>query len=579
MKKLKNLEKKSNEGEKQLFQDGKIIKKKQKIKKESFQQLNESSLQRLNGNDVKDEVVLQAKKLNKSGKKLELKKLKQDDTDNKISDNIQQTEMAHPRKESVTDIKDFSGAETKQLKKKKDKPEVNEGKSADIKLKKTSIKKGENLSAAEMEKKTMKKGVESDISDDKSDDGVHKKRTTDERENINGAEIERLEEKKAKKLAQKEKKKLKKLQLKEQAQIASNQSKLSGVQGSVNEALHVLPRPSKKVKNHPLSNSKNGNVDETKETITDQNADKEGKTVKKMKSRSAEELKLAKKQRRAEKRARIKKEKEEVRRLRDPAIELATVFVGNLPVNTKRTQLVRLFKGYEPVNAVRMCTAAGQILIKHKMRREAGSLNAYVVLKDKETAERALALNGIEFKGNHLRVTPSDIKNSYKASNDVKRTVFVGNLKYSATEETLREIFSSCGEINYIRCLREDEKGCKGVAYVCFKSPDAVGLALELNETMLDERPIHVERYDIKKLGAKEARTAEIKKHDKTKKWNQSVGKDKTLEKTDNIKKKKNEFKGVKIDVAMKKKLKQKKKKPNNEMLKLAKKIAPKSKV
>lgn len=88
---------------------------------------------------------------------------------------------------------------------------------------------------------------------------------------------------------------------------------------------------------------------------------------------------------------------------------------------------------------------------------------------------------------------------------------------------------------------------------------------------MLDERPIHVERYNInKQQTAREARATNIKNDS-----NQSTGKNRTLKKSDDIKQKKNEFKGVKIDIAMKKKLKQKKKKPNDEMLKLAKKIAP----
>lgn len=78
----------------------------------------------------------------------------------------------------------------------------------------------------------------------------------------------------------------------------------------------------------------------------------------------------------------------------------------------------------------------------------------------------------------------------------------------AATEEQLREIFSSCGEIDYIRCLQDGDKGCKGVAYVCFQKPDAVGLALELNQTLLDDRPINVERYQVKKLGAKQVRDA-----------------------------------------------------------------------
>lgn len=128
-----------------------------------------------------------------------------------------------------------------------------------------------------------------------------------------------------------------------------------------------------------------------------------------------------------------------MKRERDPAAEAATIFVGNLPINTKRVQLVRLLQPFGTVQSIRLRTAGGKQLFKHKQRKGAGSLNAYVVLSSPEIALKALALNGMEFKENHLRVTPAaKSKGGVEASGndqafsdgDVKRTVFVGNLKY-----------------------------------------------------------------------------------------------------------------------------------------------------
>lgn len=160
----------------------------------------------------------------------------------------------------------------------------------------------------------------------------------------------------------------------------------------------------------------------------------------------------------------------------------------------------------------------------------------------------------------------------------------------AATEESLREIFSSCGDIEYVRCIREGDKGCKGVAYVCFKTADAVGLALELNETILDERALHVERFNVKKLGAKKAREEQAEKESNSKvgakmrlegkKNKKEKSSHKSPNKSENIdakKSKKSEFRGVKVE-GLKKKQKSKKKKSNNQMLQLAKKIAPKPK-
>lgn len=165
----------------------------------------------------------------------------------------------------------------------------------------------------------------------------------------------------------------------------------------------------------------------------------------------------------------------------------------------------------------------------------------------------------------------------------------------AANEEKLREIFSSCGEIDYIRCLQEGVKGCKGVAYVCFQKPDAVGLALELNQTLLDDRPINVERYSVKKLGAKQVRDAaavsaasSTSGKAKAKKQN-SAGAKKRLDKKKGTpaketkaaagsgQKKKSEYRGVKVD-GIKKAKKPNKKKSNDQQQALAKKIAPKAK-
>ncbi|KAM7360465.1 uncharacterized protein ACRADG_005535 [Cochliomyia hominivorax] len=351
------------------------------------------------------------------------------------------------------------------------------------------------------------------------------------------AELKKIEKKKAKKLAQKLKKQQKKLQIKDNTKDETVPATTNGVDKNVEEISNKV---------------------------------------------------LTKKEKKALKRQQIKEQKLAAKQIHDPAVEAATVFVGNLPVNTKRIQLIRLFKDLGPVNSIRIRSAGGKVLHKHKQRREAGSLNAYVVLKDKESAEKAVSLNGVEFKDRHLRITLATKSPKADEMEQVKRTVFVGNLKYTATEESLREIFSSCGEIDYVRCLRDGDKGCKGVAYICFKTPDAVGLALELNETIVDERPINVERYSVRKLGAKEAREAQAAKEVKSKKGaKQSINKKAKKEKTgqkkasedddEEKKAKKSEFRGVKVE-NLKKKQKSKKKKSNDQRLQLAKKIAPKIK-
>lgn len=111
-----------------------------------------------------------------------------------------------------------------------------------------------------------------------------------------------------------------------------------------------------------------------------------------------------------------------------------------------------------------------------------------------EAAIGAQEASGKVFRNAHIRVMMADGKKKYF---DGKRTVFVGNLTYAVTDDDLYEVFQSCGEIKYVRTLR-NPLGCKGTAYVCFKNPESVGLALELNQTMMNDRPIRVERYKAK---------------------------------------------------------------------------------
>lgn len=122
---------------------------------------------------------------------------------------------------------------------------------------------------------------------------------------------------------------------------------------------------------------------------------------------------------------------------------------------------------------------------------------------------------------------------------------------------------------------------------MCFKHADGVGLALELKDTILDERPIHVERYSVSKLGAKEQRDAQVAKDVKGKQNPAAKkGSNKFVKKSNNKKdtntgevakpSKKSEFRGVKVD-AIKKKNKTKKLK-KSQASELAKKIAPKVK-
>ncbi|KAK9894421.1 RNA-binding domain-containing protein [Cystobasidium minutum MCA 4210] len=73
------------------------------------------------------------------------------------------------------------------------------------------------------------------------------------------------------------------------------------------------------------------------------------------------------------------------------------------------------------------------------------------------------------------------------------RSIYVGNVDFSATPEELQQLFSSCGTINRVTILCDKFTGHpKGYAYVEFAEPELVQNAMLLNETEFKGRAIKV---------------------------------------------------------------------------------------
>jgi cold-inducible RNA-binding protein len=73
-----------------------------------------------------------------------------------------------------------------------------------------------------------------------------------------------------------------------------------------------------------------------------------------------------------------------------------------------------------------------------------------------------------------------------------ERAVFVGNLAYASTEDTLRDLFCSVGAIQNIKVLVfSDTQRPKGAAVVTFAEPSAAARAIhDLQGATVDGRPI-----------------------------------------------------------------------------------------
>eukprot|EP00727_Mastigamoeba_balamuthi_P012654 m51a1_g8010 hypothetical protein (349) ;mRNA; f:174249-175842 len=155
----------------------------------------------------------------------------------------------------------------------------------------------------------------------------------------------------------------------------------------------------------------------------------------------------------------------------------------------KRTVLSVRFRSFgvaDPALPSKAALALGQL---HEQR---DTMNAYVVLaSDPECAAAVAELDGVAWRGKHLRVDRAEGGGQL----DHRTTVFVGALPYDAQEEALRALFADCGPVRAVRVVRDAKAGsCLGYAFVSFASRDAVQLALLKNGAKACGRSIRVTR-------------------------------------------------------------------------------------
>eukprot|EP01101_Sappina_pedata_P008606 TRINITY_DN47_c0_g1_i1.p1 TRINITY_DN47_c0_g1~~TRINITY_DN47_c0_g1_i1.p1 ORF type:complete len:359 (-),score=232.94 TRINITY_DN47_c0_g1_i1:165-1241(-) len=81
-----------------------------------------------------------------------------------------------------------------------------------------------------------------------------------------------------------------------------------------------------------------------------------------------------------------------------------------------------------------------------------------------------------------------------KVAKSEDTNVFVGGLPFAATEESVKQFFSSCGSIKEVRLIMDRQTGrAKGFGYVDFATPEAATKALEFNNADFEGRYLRVD--------------------------------------------------------------------------------------
>ncbi|CAM0878238.1 unnamed protein product [Alopecurus aequalis] len=184
---------------------------------------------------------------------------------------------------------------------------------------------------------------------------------------------------------------------------------------------------------------------------------------------------------------------------------LRTVFVGNLPLRTKKKALTKEFAAFGEVESVRIRSVPlgdtkiprKGAVIKGQINDSVDNVHAYIVFKDEQCARAALSHNMALFNGNHMRVDmacpPRKKLRGEGPLYDRKRTVFVGNLPFDVKDEELYQLFCGPsgpqGDVEAIRVVRDPDSSLgKGIAYVLFKTREAANGVVKKRSLKIRDR-------------------------------------------------------------------------------------------
>ncbi|EPS60926.1 hypothetical protein M569_13875, partial [Genlisea aurea] len=170
------------------------------------------------------------------------------------------------------------------------------------------------------------------------------------------------------------------------------------------------------------------------------------------------------------------------------------LYFGNLPYNCDSAQLAGIIQDYASPELI-------EVLYDRNTGRSRGF--AFVTMSSVEECNTVIQnLDGSEFGGRIMRVNFSNQpkpKEPLYPETDYK--LFVGNLSWSVTSESLREAFQQYGTVVGARVLYDGETGrSRGYGFVSYDTKTAMEAALKtLDGAELEGRAIRISLAQGKK--------------------------------------------------------------------------------
>lgn len=134
----------------------------------------------------------------------------------------------------------------------------------------------------------------------------------------------------------------------------------------------------------------------------------------------------------------VKKEEKQLSVEKQEDIDKRTIFIDNIPKETKEAAIKKVFSKFGPINNLRFRNIIPQdpkmskkvAAITKQIHPKVTTVVVYINYKSQESAQKALSMNGKIFQGNYIQVQIVSDK-SMKKEWDSKKAVFLANLNYS----------------------------------------------------------------------------------------------------------------------------------------------------
>lgn len=170
------------------------------------------------------------------------------------------------------------------------------------------------------------------------------------------------------------------------------------------------------------------------------------------------------------------------------------LYFGNLPYNVDSAMLAGIIQDYGSPELV-------EVLYDRETGRSRGF--AFVTMSSIEDCNTVIEnLDGSEYLGRTLRVNFSDKPRPRQPSYpETDYKLFVGNLSWSVTSESLTKAFQEYGNVVGARVLYNGETGrSRGYGFVCYSTKSEMETALQsLNGVELEGRVMRVSLAEGKK--------------------------------------------------------------------------------